>query len=159
MAPESFELRYLSSNLTTLFQRDVLCTSRDIGTGERSDECSIATKIARQICRRDEEPRQDGTVDNPNGLLTSPKFEERTGRDIFRVVYVRGHSESVAIHTIAMLVEDSDEGIAVIAENGRPVGRLVPNGSHPQYCPHWSQRYTDPRIGALCSAGRCNCLG
>jgi hypothetical protein len=122
------------SKFFDLFQGDVLCTSRDIGARKRGDERSISTKAARQISRqirrRYEEPGQHGTLDYPNRFPASPELKERSSRNIFRVVYVRGHSESVAIHTIAMLVEDSDEGIAVIAENGRPGGRLVPIGSH-----------------------------
>jgi hypothetical protein len=106
----------------------------DFDARKGGDECSVSTKAARQIScqirRRYEESGQHGTVDDPNRFPASPELKERTDRDIFRVVDVRGHSESLAIHPVAMLIEDSDESIAIVAENGRPGDRLVPIGSH-----------------------------
>jgi len=50
-------------------------------------------------------------------------------------------------HRGEVYIEDGGEGIAVMIRYGRPHRRLVPNGSHLQYCPHQSQRYTNPRVG------------
>jgi hypothetical protein len=129
-------ISYLCNDFELLHlpQRNVFRALRDIGTRKRGDECSVSTKAARQVTReircRYEKPGQYGAVNHPNRFPASPELKKRTSRDIFRVMDVRGHSESLAIHTVAMLIEDSDESIAVVSQNGRPGSRLVPIGFH-----------------------------
>lgn len=121
------------------------CTGE--GTDERSMTAKTAHEISRQIRGRDKEPGQYRAVDHPYGPPTAPELEEGCGGDVFRVVHVRGHSKSVTVDTVAVAIEDSDKSIAVTAERCIPGPRFVPRRSHPLYCPHWSQRYTNLRIG------------
>jgi hypothetical protein len=100
------------------------CTGKS--TDERSMTAKTTRKISRQIRGRDKEPGQCRPVDHPYRSPMAPELEEGCGGDVFSVVHVRGHSESVTVDTVVVEIEDSDESTPVTRQHCIPGPGFAP---------------------------------
>jgi hypothetical protein len=98
-------------------QCDICRATCSLCPGESADERPMTAKTARKISRHirgsDKEPGQYGAVDHPDGLPTAPELEEGCGGNVFSVVCVRCHSESVTVDTVVVEIEKSYESIGI----------------------------------------------
>jgi hypothetical protein len=95
-----------------------------------------ARKISRHIRGSDKEPGKYGAVDHPYGLPTAPELKKGCGGNVFSVVRVRCHSQSVTVDAVVVEIEESYESIGITPQHSIPDPGFVPRRSHPLYCPH-----------------------
>ena len=78
--------------------------------------------IAGDVRGCDEQPRQHRAVDDPHVRATPPGLEEGQGDEILDLVDRRGEPVAVAMHPVAVTVEDAPEGLSVARDGAGPVG-------------------------------------
>ncbi len=115
-------------DLLDVLDRHISSTTGVVGARQRVDQRSIASQaagmITRKVGRRDQEPRQHGSVDDSYRLPSTPELEECAGRDVLRVVHTSGQPERVTIHAVPVAIEDRGETVAIAPKRSSP-GRVL----------------------------------
>ncbi|OEI67780.1 hypothetical protein Cus16_2529 [Curtobacterium sp. ER1/6] len=103
----------------------------------------------RRVRRRHEEPRQQGVVDETDGVPAAPRLEERHRDDVVRVGDRRGRNEAdrVPPEPRGMPVEDPAEGLPVAREAQCPVGPVPRDLVHVRWCPQTADGFPVRRVG------------
>jgi hypothetical protein len=113
-------------------QRCISDTIMFIGPRQPLDELSIPSRpshrVATQIRRRHQQPRQNRTIYNADAIPAAPKLQERRSDEILSIMSRLSKATRMPKHSIAMQIEQSAKGRTITLQAASPKARLALSG-------------------------------